>query len=80
MSRIDEFLALAREYGRAAGLDDSTVSWRIFGDSKKLTAIINGADIQVRRYEKAVEWLSANWPVDAIWPVTIARPAAEAAE
>jgi hypothetical protein len=75
MSRIDELVALAREYQRASKLDTSTVSWRIFGDTKKLQAIVDGADIQVRRYEKALLWLSSHWPTDAKWPASIERPA-----
>jgi hypothetical protein len=80
MSRIDELVALAREYGRATGLDVSAVSWRVFGDTKKLSALMAGADIGIKREEKALRWLSANWPNGAKWPHSIERPlAAEAA-
>lgn len=74
MSAIDQLLSLCREYGRATGVDTTTVSWRVFGDSKKLGAIIDGADIQTRRLERAVGWFSANWPESAQWPATVARP------
>lgn len=77
MNAIAQLLRLADEYGRATGLDVTTVSWRLFGDSKKLTAIIGGADIQVRRLERVVSWLSANWPDSAEWPGDIARPDSE---
>lgn len=82
MSWIDDLLALGREYARSTGLELSTVSWRVFGDNKKLPAIAAGADIQVRRYETAIEWFSANWPDNAVWPSHVERPAhhEEAAE
>lgn len=75
MSAIDHLIAVAAEFGRAANLDDTTVSWRLFGDSKKLPAIKAGADIQVKRLEKAMTYLSSNWPEGAVWPAQVARPA-----
>lgn len=78
MSAIDQLIRVADEYGRTAKVDDKTVSWRLFGDSKKLPAIKNGSDIQVRRLEKAMSFLSANWPADAVWPSDILRPVIEA--
>lgn len=75
MSAIDQLLILARAYGDAAGIERSTVSWRVFGDTKKLAAIEAGADIQVRRQERAVAWFARNWPSGAEWPAGIPRPA-----
>lgn len=74
MSAIDHLLRVAAEYQRAAGLETSTASWRIFGDTKKLQSIRDGNDIQVKRLEKAMRWLSANWPDGATWPDEVARP------
>lgn len=74
MSLIDQLLIVAAEYGRAEGVDDVTVSWRIFGDSKKLAALKAGKDIQVKRMEAAMRTLSAKWPDAASWPDEVARP------
>lgn len=74
MSRIEQLLALAKEYGRAQGAAPSTVSWRVFGDTKKLGAIQDGADIGLRRFERALDWFSANWPDSASWPSDVPRP------
>jgi hypothetical protein len=53
------------------------VSWRLFEDSKKLGALeTGGVDIQTRRLERAVRWLSDNWPPDAVWPQDVLRPPA----
>jgi hypothetical protein len=67
MSAISQLLLLARIYRESTGLKSVTLSWRLFGDSKKLAAIENGADIQVTRYERALQWFSDNWP-DQAWP------------
>jgi len=79
MSGIDRLLSVARAYASHTGLELSTVSWRVFGDTKKLGAIEAGADIQVRRYEKAIQWFSDNWPEGVAWPLGVARPARQEA-
>lgn len=81
MLNIEHLLEVADEYGRAAKVEEKTISSRVFNDGKKLAAIRGGSDITVGRYNAALEWFSANWPVDAAWPHDVPRPAiAEAAE
>jgi len=79
MTGIEQLLAVARAYGASEGLDLSTVSWRALGDTKKLPAIERGADIQVRRLERTMQWFSDNWP-SAEWPDGVPRPAPAPAE
>jgi len=79
MSGLDHIVTLATAYGSHEGVENSTVSWRVFGDSKKLDAIIGGADLQVTRYERALSWFSANWPEGLDWPLAVPRPSQEAA-
>jgi len=74
MSAIDQLVDLARRYSDATGLEPKTVSWRAFGDTKKLAALETGADIQVGRYERTLQWFSDNWPAEVEWPADIARP------
>lgn len=74
MSGIDQLLAVARSYAKAEAIEMQTVSWRALGDAKKLGAIIDGADIQVRRFERTMQWFSDNWPENAVWPHDIPRP------
>lgn len=76
---VDQLLRLAAEYGRAAELDDVTVSWRIFADSKKLKALKDGsADLQTRRFEKVMQTFSDKWPDGAVWPSDVPRPSPRA--
>lgn len=74
MSGIDDLIAVARAYGEAEDIDLSTVSWRALGDTKKLNAIVDGRDIQVRRFEKTMQWFSDHWPAATKWPDGIERP------
>lgn len=74
MRCTDQLLTIAAEYGRATGLEPKTVSWRVFGDTKKLEAVSEGGDLSTRRFENAVAWFSANWPDDGVWPDGISRP------
>lgn len=74
MSAIASLLKVVCVYRVAAGLSRSTVSWRMFGDTKKLASLEAGKDIQVTRLERAFRWLSDNWPAEAVWPAEIDRP------
>lgn len=60
---IADLIARADGYKAAAGIaDDSTVSYRVFGDTKKLGAMRRGADITTRRFKAAMQWFDQNWP------------------
>jgi hypothetical protein len=74
MSAIDDLLTLSAAYQAATGVQDSTLSSRMFNDGKKLAAMKAGGDINVTRYERALQWLSDNWPDKATWPHAIERP------
>ena len=76
MRAIDQILSLASTYASTLGIEQSTVSWRAFGDTKKLKALTKGADIQVKRWEQTLQWFSDNWPDGAEWPASVPRPLA----
>lgn len=76
----ENLLSLAKSYAEANGVPLVTVSFRAFGDSKKLAAIQAGADVTTRRYASALHWFSDNWPADTAWPTGIARPAPSQSE
>lgn len=69
MESIDRLLRIADAYKVAAGVpDDTTVSHRVFRDTKKLGALRDGADITVSRFNAALAWFTANWPEGAPLP------------
>lgn len=74
MINLAELLTLAEQYRLATGAEEKTVSSRVFSDSKKLTALRDGADITTGRFNAAIRWFDANWPTDAKWPDSVARP------
>lgn len=53
------------------GLQEKTLSYRIFGDTKKFAALRDGADITVGRFNAAMRWFAENWPADAPVPVEL---------
>jgi hypothetical protein len=76
MSGIDSLLKVARRYAKIEGIPLSTVSSRALNDGKKLAALEAGADINVKRLERAMLWFSDNWPAGE-WPASVDRPVAE---
>lgn len=74
MLTLSAFLLLVDEYGKASGLADATLSSRLFNDGKRISSVRAGAEIGVRRLEKATQWLSDNWPQEANWPDQVPRP------
>ncbi|TIW28730.1 MAG: hypothetical protein E5V63_04355 [Mesorhizobium sp.] len=80
MIEISQLIFVADAYIAATGRKETTVSTSVFNDGKKLTALRDGsADIGVRRFNVALEWFSAHWPVDAVWPEGVSRPGVEQA-
>jgi hypothetical protein len=79
MIGIAQLLTLVDAYRTATGTEDTTVSHRVFADSKKVGALRDGADITTGRFNAAVLWFSENWPDGAEWPAGVARPDREAA-
>jgi hypothetical protein len=74
MLNIEHLLRLSDVYSVAVGAAEKTVSYRVFSDSKKFTALRSGADIGVNRFNLALRWFSDNWPENTLWPEGICRP------
>lgn len=52
----------------AGGIPETTASYRIFGDSKKLNALREGGDLTTARFNATICWLSEGWPADCEIP------------
>lgn len=70
-----DLLAIVDAFAVATGTSDTTISSRVFSDSKKLDAMRRGASITLRRANEALKWFSDNWPESADWPANVNRPA-----
>lgn len=76
MLQITHLLDLADEYQRHDPVEDKTLSFRVFGDSKKLSSLRTGSDLTTTRFNAAVLWFHEHWPEGAHWPDLIERPVA----
>lgn len=74
MIEVRHLLVAIDVFRKATGLEDVTLSHRLFKDSKKLTALRAGSGITVDRFNNAFVWLSENWPDDTDWPADVPRP------
>lgn len=61
LNLIDLFLA-------ASGMRETTLSYRMLRDSKKIADLRVGRDITTGRYEEALRWMAQNWPDGADRP------------
>ena len=58
-------LRRASDYASATNLALGTVSDRCAGDGKFLQDVLDGKNFTVDRYQRAMDWLDANWPAPA---------------
>ncbi|OJU12783.1 MAG: hypothetical protein BGN85_08970 [Alphaproteobacteria bacterium 64-11] len=83
MTMREQLLHLTDSFGRARGLSRSRVSQLVLNRGSKLDDVASGGDVTTHIFERAMQWLSDNWPAGAAWPDSIPRPepsAKEAAE
>lgn len=74
MNSIDTLIGIADAYKVAAGVTaDTTVSHRVFGDTKKLAALRCGGDITTKRFHSAMCWFSEEWPAGKPVPAALKR-------
>lgn len=79
MSEISHLLTVIDTFAAATSVKEVTLSHRVFGDSKKIAALRSGSDITLGRFNGALDWFSANWPHDVVWPEGVARPTVDEA-
>jgi hypothetical protein len=82
MLTSDDLLACVDLFRAVTGVEEVTLSYRIFGDTKKLRQLRERRGITLERFNAAMLWLAVNWPAGADLPHTLAvfRDATPAAE
>ena len=78
MFEITHLLKLIDAYQKARDVSDTTLSFWMFNDSKKIAALRTGSDMTTTRFNAAVQYFSDNWPESAVWPLEVPRPKVEA--
>lgn len=69
MMTSETLLSVADAYRDLVEIEkETTLSYRVFGDTKKLGGLRAGADITVSRFNLAMAWFAENWPDGARWP------------
>lgn len=75
MSAIGQFLSAVDAFCAARGISEARASTIILNGGGRIGAIRSGAsDIGARTLDKAMQWLSDNWPEHAVWPADVPRP------
>lgn len=54
-------------------LRETTVSHRVFGDTKKLASLRADGDITLGRFNAAMRWFATNWPAGHAMPDELCR-------
>lgn len=74
MNAIDDLLTVAGTFAEARSLSEWRVSTLIFGEGTRIKHLREGGDMGARRVARGMQWLSANWPDGAEWPLSVPRP------
>jgi len=74
MTLISQMLRVSEAFCHARGLSASRVSTLVFNDGKRLALLAAGGDLTTSTFERAMAWLSDNWPDGAEWPADVPRP------
>lgn len=70
MLTVTDLISIADEYRRIAGIErETTLSYRMFGDTKKLALLRSGgADVTMTRFRAGLDFLLEHWPEAASMP------------
>lgn len=75
MNMREQILILTDRYGATLGIGRKRVSTIVLNRGSKLDDVAAGGDLTTGVFERAVQWLSDNWPDGAEWPAAVRRPA-----
>ncbi len=78
MTFLEQLIAVCDEYAKARGIGRQRVSTIVLNRGATLDRIAEGkSDVSTGTFEKAMLWLSMNWPAGAVWPAGVPRPSEE---
>ncbi len=71
---VGQLSTTAARYAEHRQLSLARVSALVFGNGNKLPAVVHGADLTTRSWERAMCSFSHHWPEGASWPEDVLRP------
>lgn len=75
MKLRDQLVRVADCYGAALGIGRQRVSTILLNRGPTLDGLATGEkDVNTATFERAMRWLSNNWPDHAEWPEGVVRP------
>ncbi|MDX0497998.1 hypothetical protein GOC68_17200 [Sinorhizobium medicae] len=74
MNLRQQIIAVADTFAQARGIGRKRVSTLVLNRGSKLDDIAAGGDLATGTFERAMLWLSENWPEGAEWPAGVPRP------
>ncbi|WP_234896401.1 hypothetical protein [Sinorhizobium meliloti] len=74
MNLRQQIITVADTFAEARGIGRKRVSTLVLNRGSKLDDIATGGDLATGTFERAMLWLSENWPEGAEWPSGVPRP------
>lgn len=74
MRLTEQLLTATGAYLASSKISPSRLSTILFNDGKRLGQIVDGKDLTTKTHERAMQWLSDNWPEGTQWPDGVERP------
>ena len=63
MLTTEDLVAVADQFRALTGIEEeTTLSHRLFGDTKKLRQLREGSGITLDRFNSAMRWIALRWP------------------
>lgn len=74
MSYRQQLIHLIEAYAAARGMSTARASTIALNAGHTYQSLLDGKDITIGRFERAMLWFSQNWPEGASWPDGVERP------
>ena len=72
---VSQLVLVADAYCAGSGTSRNAVSKQLFDRGGQIDALAAGKrDVNTATFERAMRWLSDNWPADTAWPDDVERP------
>lgn len=72
---VSQLVLAADAYCAGSGTSRNAVSKQLFDRGGQIDALAAGRrDVNTATFERAMKWLSDNWPADTAWPDDVDRP------